>query len=1695
VPRGLRSFDGGDADFFLELLPGPRDRDGLPAGLRFWKARIEEADPDRTFAVGLLYGPSGCGKSSLVKAGLLPRLAGHVLSVYVEATARDTEARLLRALHRHFPTLADDAGLVESVTELRRGGRPDQKVLIVLDQFEQWLHARRTEDDTDLVRALRQCDGGRVQAVVLVRDDFWMAATRFMRDLEVPLVEGHSSAAVDLFEPRHARKVLAAFGRAYGALPEGDRPPDADETRFLAQAVEGLTRDGKVVPVRLALFAEMVKGRPWRPATLRAVGGAAGIGVAFLEETFASPTAPPEHRLHARAAQAVLKALLPEHGTDIKGNLRSEQELLAASGYAGRPGDFSALLALLDAELRLLTPTDRAEVGAGAAGEAPARFYQLTHDYLVPSLRDWLTRKQKETRGGRAELRLAERAALWNDKPQNRHLPAWWEWLSIRLGTRKKDWTAPQQRMMRKAARYHLLRGAALAVLLLGLGAAGLIVGDRIVEHNRSAHAAGLVRSLLDAETSQIPDLVAELEGYRPWADPLLRREHEQAAPGSRQQLRTALALLVVDPTQADYLVGRLLDAESHEVAVLVAALRPHRDDRLETFWAAGRPGPGKEGRRLRAAAALADYAPDDPRWDRIIAAVADDLVRVPATHLGAWLEALRPVRVKLLGPLAAIFGDPRRRETERSLATDVLAEYAARRPELLADLILQADEKPFAVLLPRLLAFPEQAARLMTRELERRPASRWQDRPLEASWSAPPASLVRQVEQADGLLGERFALVQTLPRDRFDALAKGLAACGYRPTRLRPFTVAGQPGAPDRCLIAAVWVRDGKAWQYLLDAPADLVEKRDSQLRKAGLRPCDVAGYRPSTLTHSPERYAALWTARKPGEWEGRLLVGGAEVKVPAAIAREQGVVVRTLTAFTGADGRLRFCAVFGKKSELLRGNVYWSWNRPEPNLDSAVFALHPRDLAVSAAPPAPEVPPGLLAELEQLRLRARTEKTGVAGLLTRRGAICFRLGRDGEAREDLQAALTVSPEWPPAYLLRGLIHARRGETERARRDLGRWRRILQQPGVKELLVRGDLFLPLYVSSEVWRGRHEEAVGCLDDALKSARRDPDALYTAARSGAQAAHWARLNAFAATCWALAGTPRAGACGVPLAVSSLAGVAILHAEANRARAYADRALAALDRSAERGFLDFDLVRTDPDLAPLRPEPRFAALLARAHLDRCYLTVSQGGPVSMTAVAAYGLSPAEQRARGRELAEEGYRPVTISATSTRSDRPVVTASVWQRPSPPGADRDALARRQANAAAVLLHLGRPGQVWPLLQHTPVPDLRSHLVHRLGPLAVDPGLLIDRLKAEADPSARRALVLALGEYTAEHLPRRLRRDLTSLLLRWYRDDPDPGVHGAIDWLLRHDREGPLPRKLSWRQRPALERIDSELAGKGPAGRGWYVNGLGQTMVCIPEPAEFLMGTPPDDPDWLLDEPLRRERITHGFAIAAREVSRREFLAYLRATRDRGSLHYDLDRLCPDPEGAMPRVSWFDAIKYCRWLSERDGVSEDQMCYPPIREIEQMERGLKPWRLPVNLLQRTGYRLSTDMEWEYACRAGSTSSRFFGSTDRLLGRYAWYVHNSSGRTWPGGQKKPNDLGLFDLYGNVYEWCQDGSLMNSNVRVGLPLSLSLTEGPGRVMRGGSFDHQSYVSRSSMIFQVASGFASSWAGFRVARTLR
>src|SRR5262249_62436037 len=107
--------------------------------------------------------------------------------------------------------------------------------------------------------------------------------------------------------------------------------------------------------------------------------------------------ASPRNRLHQRAVRAVLKALLPEQATDIKGQMQSPAKLLEASGYARHPREFEQLLRILDTELRLITPTEPGGADSSEEQRCVEPYYQLTHDYLVHSLRNWLVRKQKET--------------------------------------------------------------------------------------------------------------------------------------------------------------------------------------------------------------------------------------------------------------------------------------------------------------------------------------------------------------------------------------------------------------------------------------------------------------------------------------------------------------------------------------------------------------------------------------------------------------------------------------------------------------------------------------------------------------------------------------------------------------------------------------------------------------------------------------------------------------------------------------------------------------------------------------------------------------------------------------------------------------------------------------------------------------------------------------------------------------------------------------------------------------------------------------------------------------------------------------------------------------------------------------------------------------------------------------------------
>jgi len=631
-------------------------------------------------------------------------LPQHVTIVVVEGARDETELRLIRELRRRFPEIAPDASLPEMLQQLREGAclERDQKVVIVFDQFEQWLHGWRQDVTSQLLEALRQCDGGRVQTLILVRDDFWMPATRFFQQLDVPLVEGSNTCAVDLFDRTHAMKVLAAFGKAYGRLDDNSWRHDGEQRRFLDRALDELDQDGWIVPVRLCIFAEMVKSRPWSTSTLRDVGGAQGLGAAFLEEAFDGRTTSPMYRLHRKAARLVLERLLPPIGTDIRGHLVAESELQAVSGYDSNSIDFVGLLHCLDHELRLITPSELDAVASSrdALHSPPLvspRLYQLTHDFLVTAIRGWLNQARRRTLQGRAELRLAEYADAYTSRPEARQLPHWWDWLSALALTRSTRWRPSEKAMMQRATRHYALRSAIVFSALLLLGIVGY---DRLM----AEHANGLVEAVASSDSRDLPQAIARLAEYQRWTGPMLLHRLEAQSQDSDQSVRLQLGLLALGVPKTDDLFDRLLDADPPlSVAIANVLFRHGKLQEMERrLWAVAEDDQRPFTARLRASVALARL-PSVMRADiwSSHSAIAETLLLRDVSenpgHFNTWVDAFAPARTWLVEPLRKSFADASRTEAERVLAANILVQYVDDVSQIV-ELALQSSPKQFEV-------------------------------------------------------------------------------------------------------------------------------------------------------------------------------------------------------------------------------------------------------------------------------------------------------------------------------------------------------------------------------------------------------------------------------------------------------------------------------------------------------------------------------------------------------------------------------------------------------------------------------------------------------------------------------------------------------------------------------------------------------------------------------------------------------------------------------------------------------------------------------------------------------------------------------------------------------------------------------------------------------------------------------------
>jgi formylglycine-generating enzyme required for sulfatase activity len=1267
-------------------------------------------------------------------------------------------------------------------------------------------------------------------------------------------------------------------------------------------------------------------------------------------------------------------------------------------------------------------------------------------------------RKQRETLRGRTALRLAERAAEWTARPEKRNLPALWEMPGLLLLTRPHAWTQPERRMMKAAGRYYAGRGVIAALVLATAAILGFHGWTRLREDQEAAQGSERVRQLLTADPANLSATVAGLAAYRRWIDEPLHALIEDKARLPQERRRARLGLLPVDAEQSTPLLADLLDpaVPLGEALALRDALAPYSDRLAPFLWSTLRdPHEAEEGFRATLALALFDPAGRQGgpgAWQKAASPVAkqllDHLLNSPASYQPL-VAALRPIRPVLLEPLARFANQ--RDDRMSPLAVSVLLDYAPDHPGTLVELAVGGDASRFARLFPLLEHHREAVAPLLEAEFAKKPATPpWSDPPLPPSWGQAPTAAVQQVEAAYGMVAERFAFCQTVPLNELLGLLEALRPAGYRPTRVRPFLDV------DGVRAAVVWTRDGRAWRLAMDLGPQAVRAEDAKARAARFEAVDAAGYLPALAKGSAPvpRYACLWVAAAPDSRGTRVEVcqSDSEFKDMLHTLRPRldlQVTHRILDLPTGGRRHVAVVATLPDIRLNLVETKLFDGTAGDYGLEHFLGRLQTEvDIGRSDQPRTlRERMAALLKESDGKLAAVGPREFPDPNVRYRRARALSYLDRLEESKKELDALCQDLPPYAWVFQLwRSVVHARLGQRDAAMRDLEGYRAKSKEPArvnwLESYLVATD-------------GDLDGAVKRIEEGPAKNSKDPDVLYLAANG------FGVLTEIAQTRWP-----------------------------DRAPALANRAMEFLQAAVDAGFKVTARVRDDEDFDAVRQHPKFVALLRQARLSDRYSGLWQVDR-TLEGTEIHGLSPAEQQKRARELAAQGYRPAAVAVFRPDPDAPPITASVWHRPRVTEPDKQALADRQTKAAIALLRLGRPEQAWKELRHQPDPRVATGIIHTAAAWGIAPAVIAEQLEREPAADVRRALLLLLGNFPARQLEPDLRKRMTDRVWGFLRSDPDSGVHSASEWLLRR-----------WSADAELKDAAADLSRHPPAGARWFVNSRGQTLCAIQGPVTFLMGAPAYTRGNLLpgEANQHRRRIDRSFAIAAKEVTNAEYRKFLEENPEaRTPSEADFQRFSPDPEGPACGVTWYNAVRYCRWLSAKEGIPEDQQSFGPVKVGENGEPAVE---LKVGYLLRRGYRLPTEAEWEYAARAGTVTPRYYGWTDTLLGEYEWChmdLGYEAGSAQPVGRLLPNPLGLFDMLGNAAEW--SANYVDIHLEPGKdgvvtdPELPGVAQGPCRgVIRGGQRNDVPGIVYSSVRVTSTASLPYYANGFRIARTL-
>ncbi len=1666
VPHGLRPFDAHDSDFFRFLVPGPRDRTGTPESIRFWTHSILSQNEETGFRVGVLMGPSGSGKSSLMKAGVIPLVEQEVTVITIDAKPEGLEAGLLQQIQRSIGGHIRENNLVDQLTAIRSSGdRPGgKKLLIVIDQFEQWLNQHRDSGTDELRDALRQCDGLHAQAILIVRDDFVLGISSFMDEIEEALQQNQNFATVEPFGIAHAVQVLAAFGRAYGAI---DDPPTPPQSAFLEEAVRGFAAIGRIDPLQIALLSEMIKGKPWTLPTLKDLGGISGLGIAFLDEKLIGPSAHPLLRTNPIVVRALLAELLPADNTVIKPLAMLESQLLERLSGMATEDSIRKMLQLLDTEVRLITPTSsmRANISSQSGSSTSDPAYQLTHDYLVPTTRAWLALHQSESRAGRVREQLREIAASWAMRPSSKRLPTLSEWLAIRWFTSAKYWTTSERRMMRAGDRRYVRN----ATLIMAFTLMVLVGGMATFHWNQSRSFANRLQEI---DTSEVVELLREIDTYsHTWPSRLLGPpvlpKLAEGDLSNKAKLHFALANAMRSTGDADEVLAHLVEVEDPYLQGVVNFLNGSAD--IDTLAVVDRANVAMEqssANALPLIALLAARDPNHPTWEQLAPKTIARLLQKPATLLGYWTEILRPVRMHLIESLLQEGARNSSRPGEGfGTAGALLAAFANDNADALARGIGWVGVDGIEPLL-RNATSNEQVAEALRSMLG----------PMVPSAEVPPVQSAdetssQRIAGLDGLLHVSGGWSESIPLESIASTILDMRQIGYVPISIRPY----RSGTKERAAIG--WKRDSVEVESSLGVDREELllefEKRTEQgwmmVDFANLATSDAAREEMQNAIAPPTSESNSESNSSPSD---RLTMEGLPIeswyalwhRSPDNVPPPQQLQIAVTAEeylLTDSDPSIdnwlpmRCISRIGPEGQILRDqlSIAASQEMQERTEDAYGDSFSWSRIAKAGG----DIYPGMqysdvrCIPIANMRDRGRLwEEYG------------YYLNQGGGE---------PSPKMAPAAILR--IAERRSDCGDSEIALP-WLDLISPETLSTLapseqkLVRARWFRTR-ATAYARLGQIDALRECIEEEMESSglggedqslirlrvalleKDDPaiDEQLTALESSSASSLASRQRLLRA--YALCGTAS-------------------HWNVQRRGEMLERlrrfAALWMDQTPEL----FDTV-LDCDFDALRGDPTWQRWLVDRQLGTRITAAGFLQPGIQTRVI-FDVAGADHRRQGQSLFDQGFSPTVVDVYQ-RAEGAIRFSSVWMRPESLPVDEAEHARAIAAWSLGLAYLGQPDALFDALQDRRGRSVRTAVIEGAARL-LPAKLMVQWFQSATSPAMQAALLECLGAYPLGSFDEPSRVFLSARIPQLASTSTEIRLANVARWCCH-----------AWSFPPVV--IPPNLTPQ--ANRDWHSNSLGQQFAHIDARGQLVQIGRRD---------LRRLwiRIDRSFAIGTTEVTGDHFLEFTKDPRVIAWMDADPShrRINADRERLPQRkVSWEIAMLYCQWLNEKEGIPEDQWCYSNVWSPASGVMKPQP-----DCLQRRGYRLPTQAEWTFACEAGTNDPWHFGTDEAATQLYEWTLPSSNNHSQRVATLRPNDFGLYDMGGNLAEWTDN--FVRSPTRVttsyfqqdrGNDEKISVTD---RVLCGGRFRFSAQAAMSDSISVNPYNYLSISTGFRLARTL-